>query len=159
LAKTNIDYKKYLASREWALKKEAVKKRADGICERCHDAASQSTHHLTYERIGAEDIDTDLLGVCNPCHEFLSAKSDTDPAEFTLHALIELTGFNPAFKTPGDWSSLMEWTTGPTTQDCYFHGDLLPSKECTERGWGDYMDGAHLVIDLGFQVYYHCNSY
>jgi hypothetical protein len=37
----------------------------------------QSVHHLTYERIGNE-LMSDLLAVCNPCHAWLSGKTDDD---------------------------------------------------------------------------------
>lgn len=33
-----VDYHRYMASREWALKREQVKPRADGTCERCFNA-------------------------------------------------------------------------------------------------------------------------
>jgi hypothetical protein len=75
-----MDYQRYLASREWALKKEAVRKRSRNSCERCGRVPMQATHHLTYERIGNELLE-DLQGVCNPCHEFLSAKTNIDPVE------------------------------------------------------------------------------
>src|SRR2546426_1847649 len=65
------EYQKYLASREWALLKERVRERSGGICERCKSAPHQATHHLTYERVGQELLE-DLLGVCEPCHEFVS---------------------------------------------------------------------------------------
>ena len=65
--------------------REAVRRRAasDGdpdqaICERCDAAPVRATHHLTYERVGREDLD-DLLGVCSDCHEFLSGKAENDP--------------------------------------------------------------------------------
>jgi uracil-DNA glycosylase family 4 len=74
-----FNYKEYLASREWGLLKEQVRQRSGGICERCHRAPYQSTHHTTYERIGHELL-TDLLGLCNECHSFVSGKSEVDPA-------------------------------------------------------------------------------
>lgn len=37
----------------------------------------QSVHHLTYERIG-DELMSDLLAVCNPCHDWLSGKTDED---------------------------------------------------------------------------------
>jgi hypothetical protein len=80
MVKERVDYHQYLASREWALKKEAVRERPGGICERCHSAPIQSTHHLTYERLGNELLE-DLQGLCRPCHEFLSAKRDDDPLQ------------------------------------------------------------------------------
>lgn len=75
-------YGEYLASREWAVLKEAVRKRSGDMCERnrpVHQAPYQSTHHLTYERIGHELL-TDLQAVCTPCHEYLSGKRDDDPS-------------------------------------------------------------------------------
>lgn len=74
-----MDYGRYLASREWALLREAVRRRSRGRCERCPHGRHDETHHLTYERIGHERLE-DLLGVCRACHAFLSGKSDVDPA-------------------------------------------------------------------------------
>ena len=159
MVRLQVDYHKYMASREWALKKEEVKERAGGICERCHDAPLQSTHHLTYERLGGECVDTDLLGLCNPCHKYLSGKSETDPATQVVRLLIEATGLVPSLIRDGDWSSLMEWSTGPTRFDHYFHGSLKPTTDYDTAWYGDYMDGAHLVIQVDEGIWYHCDSY
>ena len=72
------EYKTYLASREWALLKRRLRERSSDRCERCRHRPYQQTHHVTYERIGHEHL-TDLLAVCSPCHEFLSARRDDDP--------------------------------------------------------------------------------
>jgi hypothetical protein len=77
---TKEDRFKYYASREWAVLKEAVKERSGGHCERCKVGLHESTHHLTYERFGCELLE-DLQGVCGPCHEFLSGKTNYDPIE------------------------------------------------------------------------------
>ena len=77
--RTSFDYKDYLASREWALLKRAVRVRSLGICERCGRAPANQTHHKTYKRIGREEL-ADLQDVCGLCHEYLSAVSDFDPA-------------------------------------------------------------------------------
>lgn len=68
----------YLASREWAEKKEQVKSRSRGACERCRHASGEQVHHLTYAHKYNEPLE-DLLHLCEPCHEFLSAKSSYDP--------------------------------------------------------------------------------
>jgi hypothetical protein len=73
-----FDYQQYLASREWAKRKQAVMGRCGGFCERCLYGEYESTHHLTYKHIGNEPLE-DLLAVCNCCHAYLSAKSDVDP--------------------------------------------------------------------------------
>lgn len=75
----DIDRHVYMASREWALKREAVRERSQGFCERCWYAPQEAVHHMTYEHLGDEPLD-ELLAVCRPCHAWLSAKSDFDPA-------------------------------------------------------------------------------
>ena len=154
-----VDYHRYMASREWALKKEAVKERSGDVCERCHEAKVQSVHHLTYERLGNETTETDLVGVCRLCHEFLSGKRDDDPAIIVVGKLIEATGLEPALMHDGDWESLMEWSTGPTAQGRCFHGRLLPTGDPEERWWFDFKDDTQVIFPLGQGVWYHCNSY
>jgi len=71
------EYYQYLASREWALLKEAVKGRSGSRCERCRVKDSSAVHHLTYERVGNENLD-DLIDLCRDCHRFLSGKQNED---------------------------------------------------------------------------------
>ncbi len=73
-------YSAYLASREWAVLKEQIKQRSRGICEHCLVARGTQTHHQTYARKYKEPL-SDLLHVCAPCHEFLSGKSQDNPAD------------------------------------------------------------------------------
>lgn len=74
-------YQAYLCSREWGLLKEAVRKRSGGKCERCKVLPMQATHHLTYERKYAEQLE-DLAATCNACHDFTHGKSDFDPCDW-----------------------------------------------------------------------------
>lgn len=71
-------YAAYLCSREWSEKKEAVKQRAGGKCERCFVNLIDAVHHLTYARKYKEELN-DLQGICQPCHEFTHGKIDQDP--------------------------------------------------------------------------------
>ena len=75
---TRAEYQAYLASRDWALKREAVRERSGGRCERCWANGMDAVHHKTYERVGNERLD-DLQAICDPCHEFLSGKTNADP--------------------------------------------------------------------------------
>lgn len=77
---SEFNYRRYLASREWAVLKEAVRERCEGRCEFCDAALYQETHHVSYERIGNEELD-DLLGVCSACHRWLSAKTQRSPLD------------------------------------------------------------------------------
>lgn len=83
-----VDYHKYMASRDWALKREAVKERAGNICERCEEAYIANVHHLTYQNLGDEPLH-DLQGLCRPCHAFLSAKSSDDPIVLLMRSLLQ----------------------------------------------------------------------
>lgn len=73
-----MNYQRYLASREWRVRRNGVMERAKGICERCWGTKATQVHHVTYERVGNE-LPEDLLALCGPCHEFLSAVTDHDP--------------------------------------------------------------------------------
>ena len=77
---TTFDYKRYLASREWATKREAVRQRSHNTCERCEILPQCAVHHLTYERIGHELIE-DLQAICEPCHLYESGKIPVDPVD------------------------------------------------------------------------------
>jgi len=73
-------YQYYLCSREWAVLKEGVHKRAEGVCERCGQYPIDAVHHLTYARKYAEELD-DLAGWCKHCHEYTHGKALWDPRE------------------------------------------------------------------------------
>ena len=94
----SFDYQAYLASREWAVRREAVRKRSGNQCERivagvrCQ-AKHESTHHTTYARIGHELLD-DLMAVCNDCHRYLSGKTVVD--KLVLRA--QEPGYLPSLK-------------------------------------------------------------
>ncbi len=57
----------YLSSQEWRDKSAKILAR-DPICKICDKTPSVDAHHLTYERITQENLDTDLIGVCRKCH-------------------------------------------------------------------------------------------
>lgn len=71
-------YGAYLASRKWWVKRRAVMKRANGICERCGKFKAKAVHHLNYARVYEEKM-SDLQAICKGCHEFIHALSDIDP--------------------------------------------------------------------------------
>ena len=70
------EYEAYLRSPEWQRLRTAVFERCGGICEVCKAAAAEQAHHLTYERLGHEEL-ADLLGVCKPCHELIHGRHNT----------------------------------------------------------------------------------
>lgn len=131
---------RYMASREWALKREAVRRRSKDRCERCGQRPMDAVHHLTYEHFGDEPLE-DLQAVCDPCHEFLSGKRNTDPA--VRQTFVYLAGkigmrdwrqsIFPSLRDhgpdgrPDEWCQKDEFTmTGPYFLSCdhgCYHGE------------------------------------
>jgi len=62
-----VDYKDYLESDLWAAIKKVLFRHRGYKCEICGTGKNLTVHHLTYDRIGAENLD-DLLVVCKSCH-------------------------------------------------------------------------------------------
>lgn len=63
----SVEYTSYMQSPAWQRKRLQILNRSGGRCETCGRAATQ-VHHLTYERLGNEYM-SDLLAVCEPCHD------------------------------------------------------------------------------------------
>lgn len=62
-----LNYYEYMASEAWG-EKRFQRMKADGFkCARCGSESSLQVHHLTYERLGHEDMD-DLITLCKSCH-------------------------------------------------------------------------------------------
>lgn len=78
---SNEKYKAYLCSREWIQRKDAVRRRSKGTCERCHRDRASQCHHKTYARLFNEPL-TDLQDLCDGCHRFVHNKTDFDPVEY-----------------------------------------------------------------------------
>lgn len=60
------EYAAYLATPEWALIRDRVRKR-DVVCQGCLAAPIEEVHHLSYKHIGAE-FAFELVGLCRRCH-------------------------------------------------------------------------------------------
>jgi len=114
---TRAEYQAYLASRDWALKREAVRERSGGRCERCWANGMDAVHHKTYERIGNERLD-DLQAICDPCHEFLSGKTNADPISDGV--AVYLAG---PFMTPEWRRELID----PEDEEAHLGIDLRPA--------------------------------
>ena len=106
---TAIDYQQYLASREWRVKRKLfIEEETYGVCERCADCPIENVHHLTYANVGNEDW-KDLMGLCRPCHEYIAAERDDDPALEIIQRWIAKHGLRPAKIWPGMGSVSWPW--------------------------------------------------
>lgn len=68
-------YEEYLKSEEWEQKKEQRMKLDNHSCVMCgrnrEDCRTLQVHHISYQRLGHENIFTDLCTVCGSCHKKL----------------------------------------------------------------------------------------
>ena len=108
-----VDYKTYLASREWRLKRKEVIEDQWNRCGRCQATPIENVHHLHYKTVGYESP-RDLQGLCRPCHEYVSGERDDDPAATVIWALIEEHGLQPEFHPDG---YLFWWFVSPGDED------------------------------------------
>lgn len=69
VAKREWLYRAYLKSAAWKKKREERITIDNHHCAKCLVNASHlEVHHKTYARIGDEDVESDLIALCGPCH-------------------------------------------------------------------------------------------
>lgn len=66
------DYREYLESSHWDNIRLARLKKDGYQCQICGSGKNLCVHHLTYDRIGREQMD-DLITLCQECHEKVHA--------------------------------------------------------------------------------------
>lgn len=88
-----MDYLAYLQSPEWQDKRSQRLKIDQYKCQRCGRPMDLQVHHLTYDRIGNENVYTDLITLCKYCHEKIESQKQAykeqrtaDKREKQLHA-------------------------------------------------------------------------
>lgn len=64
----SIPYSVYIKSRQWQEKRDARLRLDRYRCQMCGTAKNLNVHHITYERLGNEDM-SDLVTLCQNCHE------------------------------------------------------------------------------------------
>lgn len=68
LHKLKDDYRKrYMMTNAWATLRQLVFVRDGNRCQECGSVTDLECHHITYKRLGAEEM-SDLVTLCNLCH-------------------------------------------------------------------------------------------
>lgn len=62
------DYREYIESASWSEIRLRRIKLDRFTCQMCGTAKNLVVHHITYDRLGHEDIN-DLITLCHDCHE------------------------------------------------------------------------------------------
>lgn len=74
------EYKTYIQSGEWRITRLEAIERAGGKCQLCSKSGRLHVHHNTYERLGKE-LPTDLVALCERCHDLYHAAIDKRTAK------------------------------------------------------------------------------
>lgn len=62
-------YHWYMNSDEWRIKRLERLALDKFRCVACGRSRALEVHHVTYKRLGHEDVRKDLCTLCRPCHE------------------------------------------------------------------------------------------
>ena len=60
---------KYLQSKEWRLLKATRLAMDSYQCKMCGTANNLECHHISYDRLGNENLSTDVITLCRDCHQ------------------------------------------------------------------------------------------
>ena len=75
------DYKEYLCSEDWQERRKLLMEETDWTCCECGAKATQ-LHHLSYENLGEEELDIDVVALCSHCHKEIHHKDEDDYGEW-----------------------------------------------------------------------------
>ena len=79
-----VDYHTYIESDEWKFKAKAMRWIAGNRCQVCNSSGKRlDTHHRTYDNLGNE-TPSDLIVLCEDCHEMYHETSKQVKFERTL---------------------------------------------------------------------------
>jgi len=62
------EYREYLASDDWRVRRKELMEEADYECSDCGEKAKQ-LHHLIYDNLGSEELEVDVVPLCTECHK------------------------------------------------------------------------------------------
>jgi hypothetical protein len=77
-------YQWYLGTAFWREQREAVLRRAKGVCEQCKQRSAVQIHHLTYVRIFKE-LPNDLMALCQKCHAEIHNKTPANDNQLSFN--------------------------------------------------------------------------
>lgn len=76
-----MKYEDYLKTSHWKSVREKRKELDGHQCFICGSTRELNVHHLSYERLGAENIETDMVTLCHGCHATLHRIKDQTKEE------------------------------------------------------------------------------
>jgi len=69
------EYIEYLKSQDWRDRRKELMSEANWECNQCGEKATQ-LHHISYENLGEEELDYDVIALCTDCHNEIHGKGE-----------------------------------------------------------------------------------
>jgi hypothetical protein len=66
-----MSYQEYIQSPHWAAKRSLRLKIDEHLCQGCWSSDNLHVHHKTYKRLGNENVQVDLVTLCETCHDYV----------------------------------------------------------------------------------------
>lgn len=85
---TSQEYDNYISSAEWAEKRKQRMKIDHYRCCMCGKSGKLQVHHVSYDRLGHEDVFHDLCTLCPECHKLIHNyynRKRNRPLEYKKH--------------------------------------------------------------------------
>ena len=73
-----MTYEEYLKTEAWQEKRKQRLEIDEYKCRFCNSQENLTVHHISYERVGDEDVSFDLITLCWPCHQELHRIIDSE---------------------------------------------------------------------------------
>ena len=71
----NDEYLEYLKSTDWKERRRELMEEANNVCSLCGATATQ-LHHINYDNLGEEELEVDVIALCNDCHKEKHGKGE-----------------------------------------------------------------------------------
>lgn len=65
------EYDVYITSPTWSRRKSAFFSKHPKVCSACGSKEQIHLHHHTYDRVGGQELDDDLVPLCQSCHNLV----------------------------------------------------------------------------------------
>ena len=113
-----IDYKKYINSPQWKHKRLLRLKVDRFKCRTCGETENLECHHVTYDRLGNEDLE-DLITLCKACHKAITnvirdRRYKSSPKNLFSIEKKEVLNYVETSKISVDWDSSPDYAQRST---------------------------------------------
>lgn len=68
-----MNYEEYIKTEQWNQKRNERMKMDNNTCQTCISKENLECHHKNYDNLFNENVEHDLITLCNPCHDAITS--------------------------------------------------------------------------------------